>query len=283
MTHPLDYDALKEIAERVVTERATASDALAFTNAFDPATVLSLLSRLRDLEVERDEARKVPISLDTLPFWPWLWADPCRDDPDQQRDMAERRLRVNYETARAPIPDQYALVHRWDLTTLFHELWHKRAKASLVDDYKSRALSAERELATAREASLILKGDPEAVEVYRALRRERDEAERLLRQFAADNTPPINDADREWAAAVSGRTISPLEERVLGAESQRDEALSRLVGLEKGLERLLYSLRLTASLRERREAETAARSLLATRGDQEASLVSDAPSGEVRP
>lgn len=72
------------------------------------------------------------ISLDTLPFWPWLWADPFRDEVGTRKQMAEKRLRVNYETARAPIPDQYALVHRADLISLMHEVWRQRALAGLL-------------------------------------------------------------------------------------------------------------------------------------------------------
>lgn len=76
------------------------------------------------------DARAEPptISLDTLPFWPWLWADPFRDDLGTRKKMAERRLRANYETARAPIPEQYALVHRADLISQMHELWTLRAR-----------------------------------------------------------------------------------------------------------------------------------------------------------
>lgn len=71
---------------------------------------------------------RLEISLDTLPFWPWLWADPFRDDVGTRKEMAERRLRANYEVARDPIPNQYALVHRADLVSQMHELWTLRAR-----------------------------------------------------------------------------------------------------------------------------------------------------------
>jgi hypothetical protein len=92
------------------------------------------------------------ISLDTLPFWPWLWADPALERGDEQIVMAERRLRVNYERAREPVPNQYALVHRWDLITLMHKFWRFRARSGLLDDYVARAVAAEAELAALRSA-----------------------------------------------------------------------------------------------------------------------------------
>lgn len=106
------------------------------------------------MSAERDDLN---ISLDTLPFWPWLWADPFheserRGNTESMRAMAEKRLRVNYETARAPIPNQYALVHRADIQTLMHEVWRLRALAGLLPAAQAARDEAQAALAVVRES-----------------------------------------------------------------------------------------------------------------------------------
>jgi hypothetical protein len=163
----------------------------------NPQAILSLLEKVK----EADEAN---ISLDSLPFWPWLWANPFLDDPDEQEEATERRVRANYETAREPVPNQFAILHRADINRLVHALWRKRALASIVQTFSDRAEAAELALST--------------------LKRERDEARRAL-SLAHDlclSASPKQAVGEVLSSAL--RSLALLSGRVGGSSGGRVQA-----------------------------------------------------------
>lgn len=71
-----------------------------------------------------------------VPFYPPLWADPARDPTGEKPEHAWERLKAPRDVQQSFVAAGLALVHRWDLITLMHELIWRRAQ---VDSLRSQA------------------------------------------------------------------------------------------------------------------------------------------------
>lgn len=160
-------------------------DLATFIATFDPPTVLRLLAELQRLAAEVEELRANPIALDKLPFWPWLWADPFMDAPGTEagEEATERRVRQNYEIARAPVPDQYAILHRADIQRLVHALWRKRALKGLLERQNDKLAAAEARAAKAEEERDA--AEAQLTEARSQVERMRETAVWLFRAFVS--------------------------------------------------------------------------------------------------
>lgn len=140
-SNPTGEDGL---VERLLRQTAAELDSTRGQRDAFKAEAAEAADRIEALEGEQ---REVNISLEALPFWPWLWADPAMERGDDQIIAAEKRIRVNYETAREPIPNQYALVHRYDIWTLMHAFWRHRARSGLLNDTLEALTTAQARIA----------------------------------------------------------------------------------------------------------------------------------------
>jgi hypothetical protein len=97
---------------------------------------------------------------DLVGFAPWLWADPAMERGDDRKANAEARVLEAYVRARSFTPSQYALVHRWDLGTLRHDLIRQRTLVAIFRNDAAKAEAQRDELAAALDEIRRVFSDP---------------------------------------------------------------------------------------------------------------------------